>query len=320
MILIAAEHSDGKPTKGTLELVSVARQLGESRGQQVKAVVTGPGAEAAAGRLADWCDEVYWTASEALDGAGEPLVSALAQLAHEQDASLILMSCNRRGQAVAPRLAVRLKGALLEDVTAIETAGDGLRARRFTYLARVTETVETDADFAVISVKPGAVDPAPESGSAGTVTPVIAELAETDERVTRSDAQVAAGGKVALGEADIVVAGGRGVGSAEGFASLVEPLAAAMGAGVGATRAVVDAGWRPFAEQVGQTGATVSPKLYVAVGISGAVQHLSGMNRSRVIVAINRDSDAPIFRICDYGVVGDASQIVPELIKVLQEG
>lgn len=138
-------------------------------------------------------------------------------------------------------------------------------------------------------------------------------------RVSVGDRTAAKGGRVALEEAKRVVAGGRGLGDKESFATLVEPLADALGAGIGSTRAVVDAGWRPYAEQVGQTGKTVAPELYVALGISGAVQHLSGMNRSKVIVAVNKDADAPIFKVADYGIVGDVKQVAPALLEAVKD-
>lgn len=313
-VLIFAEQSGGKPRKSAFELVSAARELGG----ELTALVIGAGAAEAAAELAAYCQQVL-VAEQVPAGNQLAAVSALHAAVQQSGSSRTLLAGNRFGQAVAPRLALRLNAAYLEEASSLEAEGQTLRATRLTYLSRVTETVETDAAKVVVSVKPNTWEGAEANGAAGTVSNLEVPLAEADTQVVASDAQKAASGQVSLAEAATVVAGGRGVGSAEGFSQLVEPLAQALGAAVGSTRAVVDAGWRPFSEQVGQTGKTVSPNLYIALGISGAVQHLSGMNRSKVIVTINRDADAPLFRISDFGIVGDVSQIVPEIIKALGE-
>jgi electron transfer flavoprotein alpha subunit len=317
MILIHAEHSSGTLRKAALELVSAARQLAAELDTQVTAAVFGAGAGTAAAELAAFVPDVLVSEAAEFDSSPEALVTALQQLALSTDASVILLSAGHAGLAAAPRLAVRLDAPLLEDVTSLGVQDGKVIATRFSYLARVTESVRAESLPVVISVKPNAFPAAAPEG-AGTVGTASIAFRPGDTRVSVSDRQGAKGGSVSLDEATVIVAGGRGVGSAEGFAGLVEPLAELLGAGVGATRAVVDAGWRPFAEQIGQTGRTVSPELYFALGISGAVQHLSGMNRSKVIVAINRDADAPIFRISDYGIVGDASQIIPELLEAVR--
>lgn len=311
MILILAQHQDGKPVKTALELVTAARKLGGD----VTALVTGPGAATAAAALDGLVERVL--VAEDVPGTANALVTALQQAA--AGASRVLMASNRTGQSVAPRVAIRLDAGLLEDVTALETGGASVSARRFSYLSRVTETVESGAGVTVITVKPGAFDAATPSGVATATEQLGYVPGERDGAISASEPQAAAAGRVPLGEASVVVAGGRGVGSADAFSRLVEPLAGKLGAGIGATRAVVDAGWRPFAEQVGQTGVTVQPTLYIALGISGAVQHLSGMNRSRVVVAINKDGDAPLVKASDYAIVGDVSQVVPEILAALEE-
>lgn len=312
--LLFAEHSAGRLRKGSLELISAARELGG----EVTALVTGDGAAEAASQLQELVSRVL-VAAEVEAGNQEATVSALAAAVEQTGASRLLLSCNRFGQAVAPRAAVRLGAAYLEDVSSLQADGPTVRAERLTYLSRVTETVETQAEHVVISVKPNTWNAAAAAGEPGSSEQFQPVLRGEDSRVQASQAEQASGGRVSLTEADVVIAGGRGLGSAEQFTALVEPLAAELNAGIGATRAVVDAGWRPFAEQVGQTGQTVSPGLYIALGISGAVQHLSGMNRSKVIVTVNRDADAPLFRISDYGIVGDAAEVVPELLKAVVE-
>lgn len=312
--LILAEHKEGQLRKGAFELVSAARELGGT----VTALVVGEGAAAAAGQLAPLVDRVL-VAGATPTRNNDAILSALTAAQTDSGATRVLLSANRAGQALAPRLAVRLEAGFLEDVGSIATEGDKVSATRLSYLSRVTETVETSAALVVISIKPNTWAAATAAGSEGTLSDLEVEAGPADSRVQVGATEAAASGQVSLAEAATVVGGGRGLGSAEAFTELVEPLARQLGAGIGSTRAVVDAGWRPFSEQVGQTGKTVSPALYIALGISGAVQHLSGMNRSKVIVTINRDADAPLFRISDYGIVGNLSEVVPELIRALQE-
>ncbi len=210
-------------------------------------------------------------------------------------------------------MAVKLDAPYLEDVISLSVSGVGLQAQRYSYLARVTETVQAEGPVVVVSAKPGSFAPAQPAPQPGEQYDVDLELPES--RVSVTGRNVEKSSRVALTEADVIVTGGRGVGNAENFSKYVEPLADNLGAGVGATRAVVDAGWRPYAEQVGQTGKTVQPKAYIALGVSGAVQHLSGMGKSKFIVAINKDAEAPIFKVADYGIVGDVAEIVPALIE-----
>lgn len=317
MILVVAEHQDGKLRKSALELITAAQELSQGLGADIAGLVIGKDVDTAAAGLSKLVPKVFTVANEALaEFRAEPYTTVVTQVAQDKGAKAVLLTASRSGLSYSPRVALRLDAPLLEDVTHLEAEGDKVTVKRFSYLSRVTETVQAQSLPVVISVKPN-IYPVAEEGAEGSVEAVTIELAESDSRVAVSDKSKASSGRVALEEADVVVTGGRGVGSADGFSELVEPLADALSAGIGSTRAVVDAGWRPYAEQVGQTGKTVAPNIYFALGVSGAVQHLSGMNRSKVIVAINKDADAPIFKVSDYGIVGDVNAIVPELTKAL---
>lgn len=316
MILIVAETSGGKLSKSTLEMVAAARQMGRSG--DVTALVLGSGVAAVAAEIAKYVDQVLVSDVPALAQYGaETWAAAVAQIAREGEATAVLIGGSRSGREYSPRVAVKLDAPLLEDVIVVKDVAGTVTAARYTYLARVTETVETQAKLVVVTVKPGAFAPAAPLAAAAEQFDVDLDLPVSRLKVTGKTSEKT--DRVSLTEADIVVSGGRGVGSAEGFDATIVPLADKLGAAIGATRAIVDAGWRPYAEQVGQTGKTVQPKVYIAVGISGAVQHLSGMNKSKVIVAINKDADAPIFKVADYGIVGDVSMVVPAILDELKK-
>lgn len=319
MILIVAAHKDGKLSRQTYELVTLARPLAAGDPEAAVAMLLlGEGVDAPAAEATKLVDQVLVAQHPALaQPSPETWAQAISFVAAEGSARLVLLPATRQGRETSPRVAVRLKAPLLEDVVALQREGATVQARRYSYLSRLTETVATDADIVVASVKPGAFAPATPLASPGEQFEV--ELDVTPSRVERSDAHKESAGSVSLDDAEVVVAGGRGVGSAESFNQLVVPLAEVLGGAVGATRAVVDSGWRPYAEQVGQTGKTVQPKVYIAVGISGATQHLSGMNKSKLVVAINKDPDAPIFRVADYGLVGDVGTVVPALLEQLKQ-
>lgn len=320
-ILVAIHVRAGaRLPKSAAELVTAARTIASGLGAEVIGAVYGSEPAEVAAQLATYLPVVHAVAAPELAGfRAEPMTSAVHATAEELGATVVLAAATRSGLSYTPRLALRLGAALLEDVTSVEAEGPALRATRFSYLARVTETVRSAAPRTVVTLKPNVLPAAEPAPTAGTVTDEAAVLRPEDGRVDIVERSAAQGGRVSLDEAAVVVAGGRGVGTADGFSELVEPLATDLGAGIGATRAVVDAGWRPYAEQVGQTGKTVAPDVYIALGISGAVQHLSGMNRSKVIVAINKDPDAPIFKVCDYGVVGDLKAVVPAFRAALAE-
>jgi electron transfer flavoprotein alpha subunit len=217
------------------------------------------------------------------------------------------------GKDLAPRVAARLGAGLATDCTALRAEGGQLVATRPIYAGKVLAEVTWDKPPAVASLRPKIFEPAPpDAARSAAVEMFPAPVAEADLRVRTVEVKAAAQGQVDLTEAEVIVSGGRGMKGPEGY-GVLEELAAALGGVVGASRAAVDAGWRPHGDQVGQTGKTVSPRLYVACGISGAIQHLAGMSGSRCVVAINKDPDAPIFKVADYGLVGDLFEIVPAL-------
>lgn len=324
MILLVVEYANGKVSKSTWEMVSASRELAQQLGGElpVTALVLGGGAgsniSAIAAEIAHAADQVLVADLPALAQYDPELWSAaVAQIAIEGEARAVLIAASRSGREYSPRVAVKLDAPLLEDVISLKATAGTIASERYTYLARVTETIEAAGPVVVITLKPGVYPPASPRAEAAEQfdadltlpTPRLKVTGKTAERTSR----------VPLSEAETVVSGGRGVGSAEAFTQTVEALADHLGAAVGATRAIVDAGWRPYSEQVGQTGKTVQPKLYIAIGISGAVQHLSGMNKSKTIVAINRDAEAPIFNIADYGIIGDVSKLVPALLAELKK-
>jgi electron transfer flavoprotein alpha subunit len=311
MILLVVEYSNGKVSKSTLEMTTAARGMG--REGPITLLVLGSGVASVAEQAALFADQVLVADKPEL-AQYDPEVwsSAVAQIAREGEAHTVLIGGSRSGREYSPRVAVKLDAPLVEDAISLTDRNGALVAAHYTFLSRVTETVEAEGPVCVVTVKPGSFAAAQPASAAGEQYDAELELPEPRLRVTGKTAEKSE--RISLADADLVVSGGP-----EGFKQLVEALADQLGAAVGATRAIVDAGWRPYSEQVGQTGKTVQPKAYIAVGISGAVQHLSGMNKSKFIVAINKDANAPIFKIADYGIVGDVHQIIPAMIAELRK-
>ncbi|HUR14866.1 MAG TPA: electron transfer flavoprotein subunit alpha/FixB family protein [Mycobacteriales bacterium] len=307
-VLVLVDHVDGTPKKAALELLALAKTLGTPA-----AVVTGAGASKAVDTLKQYgADKVYVDESADHDDflAG-PKAALLAQLIGSASPVAVLVPATAEGKEVGARLAVKTGGGLLTDATGI--TGE-LVAEQPIFGGAVVVSSKVASGTPIIAVRANSTAPV-EGAGAGTVESVAVQASETDKAARVTERVVEAkGGRPDLGEASIVVSGGRGVGSAENF-SIIEALADSLGAAVGASRAATDAGWYPHQNQVGQTGRTVSPQLYIAAGISGAIQHRAGMQTSKTIVAINKDPEAPIFELADFGLVGDLNTVVPALTE-----
>ena len=317
-----AELRAGAPRKVAFEAVTAARVVADATGGgEVHALVLGgAGASAAAAQLARYgADVVHVVEHPGLtQGSAEVFAATAVARLKAGGYRAGFFSASAQGRDLAPRVAAALDLPLASDVTGFDIAGDALIARHPAYIGKAIATLRLAATPALVSLRPGAVTPV-EQPRGGRVEMVEPALDPAQARVVVTAVTDRGAAKLDLGEAPVVVSGGRGLKAAENF-RLVEELAAAFGnAAVGATRAVTDDGWRPSADQIGQTGRMVSPVLYVAVGISGAIQHLAGMRTARVIVAINRDKDAPIFKVADYGIVGDLFEVVPRLTEAVRK-
>jgi len=316
MILIVAEHGAQGLSKTTAEMVFAARAI--STGTLIGILVLGHQVAAVATEASYLSSQVLVADRPELEHYDPELwTAAVSQIATEGDAEYIFVAGSRAGREYSARVATRVNAALLEDVIALDVVNDEVTAERYTYLSRVTEKIVAEAKPVVAIFKPGVFPIATPNAEAGEQFDVDLDLPVPRVRIT--DRSTARSVRIALEDAELVVSGGRGVGSAEGFTRYVEGLADQIGAAVGATRAIVDAGWRPYSEQVGQTGKTVQPQAYFAIGISGAIQHLSGMNKSKYIIAINKDAECPMIRTCDCGVIGNMDDIVPALIQALRK-
>jgi electron transfer flavoprotein alpha subunit len=318
-----AETRGGELRKVGFEAVTAARLLADALGGgEVHAMVAGgpDAARHAAALGAVGADVVLVVEHPALaQYSPEVIAATAAERITAGGYRAALFSASAQGIDLAPRVAAKLRVGLASDVTSIVPDGDALVVRHPGYTGKVLATLRVTATPALVSIRPGAIPPGSEAREARTETVAPALDPAQARVVVRELRQGGSGAKLDLAEAPVVVSGGRGLKAAENF-RLVEELAEAFGnAAVGATRAVTDDGWRPHSDQIGQTGRTVSPNLYVAVGISGAIQHLAGMRTSKTIVAINKDKEAPIFKLADYGIVGDVLEVVPALTAAVRE-
>ncbi len=320
-ILAFAEARNGELRKVALETVTAARKLADSTGGEVHALLVGaPGIAAKSDQLAQYGADVVFVCEH--DAFTQYNPEATASLAADRVKSggyrAALFATSALGRDLAPRVAGKLAAGIVTDVTAVELTGDTLTVKHPINIGKVIATVTIAGTPAVVGLRPNTFTPV-VNAKAGRTENVAPSGDLSASRVRVKETVTGSTGKLDLAEAPVIIAGGRGLKAAENF-KLVEDLADAFGnAAVGATRAVTDDGWRPHSDQIGQTGRLVSPELYVAVGISGAVQHLAGMRTSKTIVAINKDKEAPIFRVADYGIVGDVFEIVPALTSAVRQ-
>jgi electron transfer flavoprotein alpha subunit len=310
------EQRDAALRKVSLEVLSAARRLGDAMGASVDAIVCSSGAVAGADQLARFGADRVLNAVHPDFRLYHPDGCAAAIAEAGKGAAAIVLAATATGRDLAPRVAAKLGVGLATDATEVGVDSGKVVVTRPVYAGKALLRVRLEAAPAILSIRPNTVQAveAPRAGAAATAT-----IPAFTTRVTVKAVKAPATATLDVAEAPIVVSGGRGLREPENF-KLLEELAAAFGnAAVGASRAVVDAGWRDHGAQVGQTGKTVSPSLYVAVGISGAIQHLAGMRTAKTIVAINRDKDAPIFKVADYGIVGDLFEIIPRLTAEIRK-
>ncbi len=313
-VLVLAEHDGESVKKVTTELLTLARQFGEP-----SAVWIGDGAQAGRDKLAEYGAARVYVAegSEFTGGLVAPEAEVLAGLVQRTSPAAVLLAATGAGKEIAGRLAVKTSSGVITDAVGLTAAEGGITAEQSIFGGAIIVQSRVRTGTPIIAVRPNSAAPEP-APAAAEIVPAGIELSEAAKAVRVTERVVAERGeRPELTEAAIVVSGGRGVGNAENFA-LIEKLADSLSAAVGASRAATDAGWYPHQFQVGQTGKTVSPQLYVAVGISGAIQHRAGMQTSKTIMVVNKDPEAPLFELADFGVVGDLFQVLPQLTDEIQ--
>ncbi len=314
-VLVLVETTDSGVRKPTLELLTAARRLGEP-----SAVLFGPPSEGVVATLGEYgALRVYAVnAPEAATHLSVPKAEALVELATRVSPAAVLVGSGPEGKDVAARVAVRLGAGIVTDAVDVQPDGDSVIATQSVVAGRFVARTRVRQGPAVVTLRPSSVAAEPASVTPTVETVDVALSAQATLATITSTAPKTGTGRPELTEAALVVSGGRGVGSAEGFA-VVEALADALGAAVGASRTATDSGWAAHELQVGQTGKTIAPQLYIAAGISGAIQHRAGMQSSRTIVAVNKDPKAPIFGIVDLGIVGDLHTVLPALTAEVRQ-
>ncbi len=312
-IIAFAEQRDNKLKKSAFEVVHAAKTIAEQTGSEVIALVIGDQVQDIAGELGGYgATKVLAVQQPKLRKySSTAYAKVIAEVTKEEQADIIFLPATAMGKDSAPRVAVKLDAGLASDCIALKVEGGEIIATRPVYAGKALTEIRINSAVKVFTLRPNVFAAGTSTGTMTTVEIVDITLLESDFASLAIETTQASG-KVDVAEADIIVSGGRGIKSPENF-KMIEDLAGVLGGAVGASRAAVDAGWRPHSDQVGQTGKTVSPSLYIAVAISGSIQHLAGMSSSKYIVAINKDKDAPIFQVADYGIVADAFDIIPAI-------
>jgi electron transfer flavoprotein alpha subunit len=314
-ILAITEQVDGFFKNISFEVVSAGRKIADNTGGPLTAAVMGAGVGTIAGQTAEYgADRILVADHEGLkDGLSDACIQAAAQLVAASDPAVVVIGATSLGRDIAARLSARLDAPLAMDCVDVRVDGGQIVVTRPMYGGKVLADVSVSGSPAIVAIRPRAIEAVAAQG-AGEVETVDIDLSGTALTLVEKNMET---GKIDLTEADVVVTGGRGMGG-DDFA-VVEALAKVLDGAVGASRSAVDEGWRPVSDQVGQTGKVVAPNLYIACGVSGAIQHLAGMASSRVVVAINKDAEAPIFSKCDFGIVGDLFDVVPAITAEIEK-
>lgn len=314
-VFAITEQRDGELRKVSLEAVSEGRRVADGLGTDLTAVVLGTNIEGLGEELKKYGPDKIWVADDAAlaDYTTDAYANILSGLIQSADPAVIILGASAQGKDLAGRLAARLDAGVAMDCTAIKLDNGSLTYTRPMFGGKIVADVEIEGALQIVAIRPNVMDITEAAKDSAIDKPAV-EVGEVKTAVIEKTMDT--GDKVELTEADIIVSGGRGTG---GDYAAIEALAAELGAAVGASRSAVDEGWRPHSDQVGQTGKTVSPTLYVACGISGAIQHLAGMSTSKYIVAINKDEEAPIFSKADFGIAGDLFDVVPALTEEVKK-
>lgn len=314
-VFAITEQRDGELRKVSLEAVSEGRRVADGLGTDLTAVVLGTGVDGLGEELKKYGPDKIWVADDAAlaDYTTDAYTNTLSDLIQSADPAVVIVGASAQGKDLAGRLAARLDAGVAMDCTAIKLDNGSLTYTRPMFGGKIVADVEIEGALQIVAIRPNVMD-ITEAAKDSSIDKPAVQVGEI--KTTIVEKTMDTGDKVELTEADIIVSGGRGTG---GDYAAIEALAAELGAAVGASRSAVDEGWRPHSDQVGQTGKTVSPTLYVACGISGAIQHLAGMSTSKYIVAINKDEEAPIFSKADLGIAGDLFDVVPALIEEVKK-